>query len=383
MTIDQPITVKMSFCLIITVLFLWAGINHGRTMYKYFSQLRAYSKERNQITHATDDSNWRILITAANATMILLGLQLYVFYAFIELLIVGILKESCLSFDIMILLTEFFGDLGFGGLRFFHIWRLKMSFQGSIYELESRLFKSFIIVWIISVLCTLTATISSIFFYDTQYFEPVHHYLSGTGILIQSLLEIVVTIIFCKNLVCLIKLQTSSDIFDAYESQPNISAINTQSMSKIKTKSNKDEKDCENTNLNIEKECTDTGASSGSNMTSIEFKFKPNDKQMNLMNTAAKQAVLTSISAIASLIVSILDFVGNFNYAISVVSAVLSMLVAAIVTKTLWLSFIFAQKDYNNGCNRKHKWCLNLYTWIAKRQFKQINDKMSNEYQIL
>lgn len=344
---------------VLSIALIFVSIDNGVTTFKFFKQMFSYQAKQ----FLANDKIWKITKSLASATIIILNIQLYLFYTWLVLIIFNLVNEESIEGYTFKILIEFIANCGFAGLRFFHLYRLKISFQNSIFELSKFAFNILLTLLIISFFLALFASITTIFMIgfnlDQEYYDAITDYGYGISFLLQSIIDLIITVIFCRKLFSLTIQNTDEIDFMAKQR----SATVTQRDKGAAGLRNDyytplmDEPDLESPTSPILEAI-------GSHSLRSKKRFL-SDTQVMLLETAAKQTVLISIACIVTLLISGLYFASLTYDSIEVVAGVAWILSAAIINKTLWLSFAFAQDNYKYQCKCVQKCCLEIYAHCA------------------
>lgn len=363
----QPVMIELFFLIGVSSCFL---IYQGVIIYKYFTQLHNHRKETRQLSgdRKLDTS---VAILQCLSTTAIVSFTIVSLYFFI-LLSLGVdsfhfasnpnlslnTTPEKQSFYIIFVTVMVVGDIGFTLLRVFHAWRLKMSFDHSIFAISTKL-SLFLIIAII--ICFLLSCGAILFAFlrriinpdreidatDPEFNQTVETAATvfGIAILVQTLLDISICYIFNKNLLSLTVMQRKSmrmqiEIQDRSGNSSPIAKASTvpahmHSPSEVISKNSV--RSAIGDRLQINKQHVQ-------HVQSVEF----SQNQQQLLLTTTKQTVLTVASAGVGIIGSVatLSNIGLKYYLF------LFIVISAVISATVWLSFAFAKNEYKKQCKK-------------------------------
>ena len=129
------------------------------------------------------------------------------------------------------------------------------------------------------------------------------------------------------------------------------------------------------------------------NSKNITNEIELTDTQDELLDTIAKQTLLVVVETILfelCILLWILCIITMY-WVKNIKAFVIILFIDAIgwtvyliaVPLTMWLSFVFAQKEYKYGCGKLHLQCLNWYRNSAIRKLSQPQQSSKNEYVLM
>lgn len=356
----------------------------------YFKQSRASAKRKRsddyKAKHRSNDCINVTLSRLAGITIICFTLS---WILFIVSYTIQLIDSSSLIYLIPFILFLLAATVGIATFRFFHIWRLVLSFQGSMFELTKKQYRSLMVLLIFSWIITLFGFIPQSF---ANIFTAIRFF-------VETIYEIIIVILFNKRLYRLILSQRKSIASfkssknTAINNNSNASAITVPSSPVSDTNSTATRSDGfgginYNNNIDsgtpsVEKVVTNeriNGTNNDINVSRsgmamrnvniVEF----TEKQKVLLRVATKQSLLMVISFILSIILTIFFVLFAFvtenidketERIINIIYALFSMICFPLCSMILWLTFAFANQDYMYFCRHCDHCCMQLCGYIV------------------
>ena len=375
------------------------ALYHCITIYKYFTQLHYYTKTTKQKSGSSKlDTHVKILQVLSTTSVVCFTILLLHFFILLSLGVDSFSFESNknlnlnstskkLLFIIILVIVIIVGVAGFTAIRLFHVWRLKMSFDHSLYQPSNKLLFFLIVVisWSFFQLCgALIYGFAKGVGNPFDEIDPKHHeyrqtveiasVVFGIAAFIQILVDLFVCLIFNKNLLSLTVMQRKSivDMKNVNNNTGN-NNINDKNINRLIQVSDVSG-DSTPVNVAIASDTStiasnnnDTDAARSDSKSSLSVQVvnaigdigdkihvnvqqiqsvELSDNQQELLQATTKQTVLTLWSTVIGIIASfaILSQIGLRYYLF------LYIAMCSVITATVWLSFAFADKEYKKQC---------------------------------
>ena len=294
--------------------------------------------------------------------------------------------ETSISITIITRIASLLLFIGVTSFRIFYVFRLKISFNDSIYQLTHTTYKILIILTII-----LAIPLYLTWIYEAIYqFNIILYEMKAVTVILQSLVDICVAVLFGKKLLLLTAKQCKTNtvpIFVAGTDATQARAILAQGVSRSReeaisvTKSLKTPAiDADTSNININQNPS-SNPNSNSNLNcaptiareipsrSVIFTNVLSQRQHTLIHLITKQTLLSCIVTLTAICVSIVLLISSFRN--TVVTYFTLLCGNVIICCALWLSFVFADNEYQCLCRLCHGCCLKCFQSVAICSIKQ------------
>lgn len=313
------------------LLLSWLLVAHLKNIYRYTKQLIEFRK-----TSKGNHSTIGRIQCLSTFAIGLFTLMMFWWYSFIIIGILIIYDIVVINWNVINPIDQFVWGLfgcGLTLLRIFHLYRLKLTFENSSYKINKSTMIIIMILLIVSWILVLT----------------LFRVLVASGLLIESIVDLMIAYLFNKKLLSLI-IQMDDGV-NHIKMEANVDNIqkygNSQTM--LKSESASFSEPLLNISDNMDKD--------------IDWQFDKHQTQ--LLKVGAKQTVLTCISCILSFVASILYSISHLHLSLLLIVIGLIFVLCNYLSVTLWLSFSFAETEYQSRCKTFHSCFLTVFRQIA------------------